>query len=293
MYIKKYIFKKTHEIDREAFAKLLVAAKGGRTMKDFAEECGVNPSTFTRIIQMTNKGASSTELIEAIAKNADKSSGITIEALARANGYTVEEDWGASSRNISHIKINEALVRNILVEELVSRGAMVSLGNIRYDVSKTLSLRPDALFMTNAFGIENAIWFVEVIQSAYHKTMVDGRTTSNAYTIKSIAFDKISRFSFISMNTSSFLKPTFFSLVVCNREAFDVIVEEFSEMITPANISIIYIDLLNNVVADEYVLKNNESNGIQFSYFMSTPPLAHEENEYLADGIYEDTEEGE
>ena len=36
---KKLIFRKTHDIDKDAFAELLLAAKGGRTMKDFAASC--------------------------------------------------------------------------------------------------------------------------------------------------------------------------------------------------------------------------------------------------------------
>ena len=94
---KNYIFKKTHEVDKEKFAGLLLVAKGNRTMKTFALECGVNPSTFTRITQMTNKGASSQELIEAIATHADPKSGVTLEALADANGYTIERDSGVKS----------------------------------------------------------------------------------------------------------------------------------------------------------------------------------------------------
>ena len=150
---KNYIFKKTHEMDKDKFAELLNAAKGVRTMKDFSELCGVNPSTFTRIIQKTNKGSSSTELLEAIAENAAPNSGVTLEALADANGYTAEKDWGIKALKLSAMGTNiETLVRNVLVQELIDRNAEVRMGNIRYNFGKTMALSPDALIMTDAFG---------------------------------------------------------------------------------------------------------------------------------------------
>ena len=46
-------------VDKERMSKYLEAAKGpGRTMKQFAEECGVNPSTFSRIVNKKLGGAS-------------------------------------------------------------------------------------------------------------------------------------------------------------------------------------------------------------------------------------------
>lgn len=84
------VCKKTHDLDKARFACLLTAAKGkGRTMTAFAVECDTYPSTFTRIMQGANKGASSLELLEAIALHAAPDSGVTFENLAHANGYSV------------------------------------------------------------------------------------------------------------------------------------------------------------------------------------------------------------
>lgn len=277
---KSYIFKKTHEMDKDKFAELLNAAKGARTMKDFSEICGVNPSTFTRIIQKANKGSSSTELLEAIAENAIPNSGVTIEALADANGYTVERDWGIKALKLTTMGTNiETLVRNVLVQELLDRNAEVRMGNIRYNFGKTMALSPDALIMTDAFGKKDEVWFVDSIA-----TTMDMKTKSiNKTTLKRMAFDRLSRFVFISMNKIELFRPSRFSLVFFDKDIFNLIVEEFSETLVPTYITLILIDTLNSTISDEFVLPQ-VADETQESYFLTTPAVANDNEEYLTSG---------
>ena len=132
MISSDYIWAKTQTINRDRFAELLIAAKGERTMKDFAKLCNVNPSTFTRISKKANKGASSIELIQAIAAHAAPNSGVTLEALAEANGYTLTKKASADTSPDSADTIPKTMTRDILVQALLDRGAEVRLGNIRY-----------------------------------------------------------------------------------------------------------------------------------------------------------------
>ena len=241
---KNYIFKKTHEIDKDKFAELLNAAKGSRTMKEFSQVCGVNPSTFTRITQKVNKGSSSTELLEAIAENAAPNSGVTVEALADANGYTAERDRGIQ---VAMGLNTEILVRNVLVQELLDRNAEVRMGNIRYNFGKTMALSPDALIMTDAFGNKDEVWFVDSIA-----TTIDTKSKSvNKTTLKRMAFDRLSRFVFISMNKIELFRPSRFSLVFFDKDIFNIVVEEFSETLVPTYISLILIDTLNSTIIDD------------------------------------------
>ena len=90
---------------------MLLLAKGDRTMQEFARDCGANPSTFTRIMQKANKGASSPELLEAIAENAAAESGVTLNALAEANGYVLTENANMKLR--AYFENSEMLIRNI------------------------------------------------------------------------------------------------------------------------------------------------------------------------------------
>lgn len=272
-----YIFTKTHEMDKDKFAELLNAAKGVRTMKDFSEVCGVNPSTFTRIIQKANKGSSSTELLESIAENAAPKSGVTLEALADANGYTVERDLGIKALKLTTMGTNiETLVRNVLVQELIDRNAEVRMGNIRYNFGKTMALSPDALIMTDAFGKKDEVWFVDSIA-----TTMDTKSKSvNKTTLKRMAFDRLSRFVFISMNKIELFRPSRFSLVFFDKEIFKLVVDEFYETLVPTYISLILIDTLNSTISDEFVLPQ-VADETQKSYFMTTPTTINQDVEYL------------
>ena len=76
------------ECDKKSLARLVDLAKGPyRTMKEYANACGINPSTLSRIINGKNKGKSKIENIEKMAEYADPESGVTLEMLLDANGY--------------------------------------------------------------------------------------------------------------------------------------------------------------------------------------------------------------
>lgn len=284
----KYIFRKTHDVDKEVFADLLQKAKGGRTMKDFADLCGVNPSTFTRIVQKANKGASSPQLLEAIVANAVPESGVTIELLAKANGYTVEPDTGVKGARLSsYFDSSTELIRTVLIQSLLDRGADVRLGRIKYGFTKSLCLSPDALIMTNAFGNENDVWFVDSALAVPRIAREDGHPIHKTR-VKQIAFDKISRFVFISMSKCELFRPIRYTLVVFDSEMYDIMVEEFEETLVPTDISIMLIDPLNSTILKEYMLPHTEK-GPQTSYFISTPTL-EDNNEYLTSDSYDDNE---
>lgn len=77
---------RTGRADLEALSQLVLRAKGGRSMNDFANDCEVNASTISRIINMKNTTTCSDEVLVAISKAADPESGVTLEQLLAANG---------------------------------------------------------------------------------------------------------------------------------------------------------------------------------------------------------------
>ena len=77
---------RTGKADLEVLSQLVLSAKGERSMNDFANECGVNTSTISRIINMKNTTACSDEVLVAISKAADPNSGVTLDKLLAANG---------------------------------------------------------------------------------------------------------------------------------------------------------------------------------------------------------------
>lgn len=73
--------------DNAAFAELVKKAIGpDRTVSEFAEVCGVSPSTMSRIVKNQFKNPSSDIVIKAIADNADPTGGVDADALLRASG---------------------------------------------------------------------------------------------------------------------------------------------------------------------------------------------------------------
>lgn len=285
---KNYVFRKTHDVNKEKFAQLLLAAKGGRTMKDFADICGANPSTFTRIVKQANKGASSPELLEAIAQNAASNSNVTLQDLADANGYTLEQESNLIHHSmISHLRNMEHLVRTVVYQELIERAQEVSLGGITYNVSKRMLLSPDALIMTDAFGRKNeekkGLWFVDSMFINKERIHTQGAYASN---VRHRAFNTLSRFAFISMAPSDFLKPTRFSLVVTDQEAFDIIVEEFGETVLTFDATLILIDSFNRRIINEFMFPYKEG-GERTSFFMTTDPINYELEYFDKNADYE------
>lgn len=73
--------------DNAAFAELVKKAIGpDRTVSEFAEICGVSPSTISRIVKNQFKTPSSDVVIKAIADNADPVGGVDADSLLRASG---------------------------------------------------------------------------------------------------------------------------------------------------------------------------------------------------------------
>lgn len=77
---------RSREPDMKKMAELTARAKGNRSLVEFADACGLNMSTLSRIINMKNTGPSVDDVLARIARNADPESGVTIEDLLEASG---------------------------------------------------------------------------------------------------------------------------------------------------------------------------------------------------------------
>lgn len=261
-----YYWIKTKTPDMRRYSELVKDAKGDKTSQQFAEECGVNTSTITRIINRQNKGASKYELIKAIADHADPNSGVTLEALMEANGMTKRR---VQSLGIEVQRRIEESVQGIFYNELLNRGASIRRGNIRYNISKSLAIAPDIMIMTDALsktvnsgeGSETGeyVWFIECLSPVSRK-MPDGDSNDDRikkrlmFQSRNAVFQKISRSIFISLNRIEVFKPLMYSVITTEKEVYDDIVSEFGEMPVPINMSIIYINLDFGKVVDEFVL---------------------------------------
>lgn len=158
---------RTGKADLEALSLLVLSAKGSRSMNDFANECGVNTSTISRIINMKNTTACSDEVLVAISKAADPASGVTLEKLLAANGMVKLVPAGTEGAVVSPTQIVFGLAD--IAEEQNIESDSNSSGKFLRNAARTLTgLNLEERYretMQNAFLLNG--YFVELV--AYEK----------------------------------------------------------------------------------------------------------------------------
>lgn len=258
------------EPDKEELARLTALAKGeNRSLREFAAACGVSTSTLSRIINLKSDSETpnSDSLIAAIAENADPESGVTLGMLLDAHGIAPmmlanidSGELGSSVVISSNIPISndivrtdgtiikgtkmtnlrENLCREILQNELLSRGYEVSVElrkNIVFSADK-LRYIADFVFETNALedcGIKKWAFDVHngVMRPLMHKmSWVFGMSYLDPLRNKNMKF----------------------SMITTEEKAFEDAKGRFSDVRIPDLISIIYIDINNRRVVDEYII---------------------------------------
>lgn len=84
-------YERVRQPDADKLAELVERAIGKRTAKEFADTCGVNASTISRILNKKLSGPCSDELIVAIAANAAPGSQVSFSDLLKAHGVEKKE----------------------------------------------------------------------------------------------------------------------------------------------------------------------------------------------------------
>jgi len=285
MSMSNYYFEKTGNLDKDKFAELVLAAKGNRTMRDFAVACDAAPSTFTRIIQKINKGPSSPDLLQSIAENADPKSGVTLEMLAAASGYSVVNI--RQNIRINYFTAREAVVNQTkaaITVSLVDRGAMVRFKDVSanaesYKICAGYHSHPDFHISSDAFSGNQQAWLVYVLSFS------DLNNTGfiNAETI----FTKIGEAILLSSakEVTGSEERFRFSFAIAKKSAYDNILKSFGDLVVPVDISIILIDSETNSIVDEYMLPH-VTHGHRPGYFVTTEPVInHQSSELYEDDI--------
>lgn len=85
------LMKRTETVDTQETIALVKAAIGDRSIRKFAEEIGINPSSISRILNGTITELRSST-IAFIVECADPKSGVTLDKLLKAQGFTKPED---------------------------------------------------------------------------------------------------------------------------------------------------------------------------------------------------------
>lgn len=245
--------------DKNKLAELLVRAKGAnRSMRQFALECGVNPSTLSRIVNMKISGACTDELIQKVAQNSDPESGITFEILMDANGKVPRRMTGKyTSKEFS---ITEKAITDILFKELVIRGYTLSMPKGKNEHNAlNYHYRTDWVVSTDANSDNGEIdlWEFEI----WHTMLNEGN--SIAHTVMKLRQKFLMVLGLYYTGTMNSKKMSF---VLTNREVYDRIIETLENIEFKDIFSIILVNLEESKVEEEYVfpVKEHQSIGTVF-----------------------------
>ncbi|MFR1286972.1 MAG: hypothetical protein ACLSCD_04985 [Subdoligranulum sp.] len=104
---------------------MLIRAKEQAEYAAVCSDCGVNPSTLSRIVNMKTSGACTDELIQKVAQNSDPESGITFEILMDANGKVPRRMTGKYTSK--EFEATEKSITDIIFKELEDRGYRTSI----------------------------------------------------------------------------------------------------------------------------------------------------------------------
>ena len=245
MVDKKYVLVKTHDPDLDRFAELVVAAKGARSMRAFAQACNLNPATFTRITKKLNTGSSRTKLIESIAANADPESGVTLALLADANGYTLQEVHTISERisnqpvfTNSKTSAPYISVHAIITQALTIENPGIKVRRNSWHLSEYPFLKPDLLLDVKSNDNNDELLFVEYL-------------SQHNLTPQQI-FGRFCQYILIDSFKVDNLPPIGFLLAISNATAYDNTLEVFGNKRMPINVSLIFVDLENGEITKKH-----------------------------------------
>ena len=230
---RKYV--RVRDVDREKLSELIIKAKGpSRSIRAFAEELGVNPSTLTRIINMQNKSYSKDSLIVSIAEHADPDSNVTLEMLMDAHGIRERSTVETSEYHA----VFEKRMRQVIFDELITRGCTVQnvlldapVGRFRYD----MVLETDALGGLSKWAFEFKAVTVNFMGLGNVRNWIS-RIMECFYLNKG----EIRRIS----------------LVVENKEVFEKLKKCLNDYSIPDEFSILHIG--DNQVLDEYIVDKTD-----------------------------------
>ena len=269
--------------DRDKLAELIMRAKGdGRTMRQFAEDCGVSPSTLSRVVNKKTIGANSDELIDAVYRNADPESGITLEMLLDAHGMVPRLRNGRTKR-FEH-SLLEKNIQDIILMEIIDRGFDISLP--KEDLLHSALNYPhksDYALYTNAVGEKRGLWEFEIWTLAFMGKAGEQVIQRQVMRLR----QKI--LMCLGMMYMGEMKCSKLSFVVTEEEVYEKLTESVKGCKLPDAISIILISLEENRILDEYQmpLKSGEI----VPSILDTPKFEYE-NEKETDASEEDISEG-
>ncbi len=240
--------KKYHRVtapDKELLAELVVRAKGARrSMRQFAIDCDVNPSTMSRIINKKTQGANSDDLIATIAEHADQDSGVTFEMLMRAHGMALVSD---DSSMILRLQIEAA--KKIVFKELMERFYTIRDGQEPWLDSFLGRCFIPMDIRTDALGEKDSVWLMDI-----------WKLRSSEENDLERASDRLRQWllMYVGMLNVDKRRVDRFSVILSNKELYQEIATKLDTYNLKNDISLILIDIGEERVVEEYLAKMDQ-----------------------------------
>ena len=279
--------------DMEVLGMLTQKAVGkGRSITEFAEACGLAPSTISRVINAKFTNPVSDGVIAAIAKNADPDSGVTLQDLLAVHGLApvkfVEEGFceplDESKPYVKPKTDRSSRNEHSLGTFNLARTVVFDTEKIAAAVEKAFKASQGELFAKTCQGIiQNAIIdagfsvqlhkdldIVELPQFRYRTPFAFATDAVLADGLQKWAFDIHDGARYSLVQKLSWIFGAAYldspsdhgikvSLVTSDEEEFELAKQKFSAVCIPDCVSIILIDLTVNQVMEEFQIKQTNA----------------------------------
>ena len=279
--------------DMQVLGALTQKAVGkNRSITEFAEACGLAPSTISRIIKAKFTNPVSDGIIAAIAKNADPESGVTLEDLLAVHGLvpvTLVDEGFYTELDESKPYVKPKIDQSTRYEH--SLGTFKIARTVAFDTEKI------AAAIEKAFKASQGDLYAkscqEIIQNALinagyavqlHKDMdiVDLQQfqylTPFAFSTNAVAVDGLQKWAFdlhdgtryslvqklswifgaayLDSPSGHGIKIT---LITADEEEFELAKQKFSDICIPDCVSVILVDMVRNRVMGEFQIRQTNA----------------------------------
>lgn len=260
--------------NKESLSELVVRAKGARrSMRQFANECNVNPSTLSRIVNKKTQGANSDDLIATIAEHADPDSGVTFEMLMRAHGMALVSDDSSAI-----IRLQMETIKAIVLKELLRRFYTIRDGQGPWLNSFLGRCLISTDMRTDALGKEGAVWLMDIwtLRSSEEKDLKRASDRLRQWLLM-----------YVGMLNVDKRQVDRFSIILSNEELYRAVVAEIDSYMVKNDISLILIDIGEEKIIEEYLVRMERRSTNENVFFEIEEDQADDKEDLGEDDLFE------
>lgn len=238
----------TGTVNKHELISLIHAARGGRTMAEFATACKASPSSLSKITNGHFQRPLSINLLRSIVEAADPESGVTLDKLMEANGRVTRTD---NSRILSDRK--DQIENDMLVtisHSLLKRFQSVSLLDpimsfaVQVEDTRILPPFPDGLYMVkNTAEVQWAFVVFTNLDSEF-----DNATSLD------IVNNIIARYFLAESWNPDFFEDKRVTFSFCSKKAYEHFREQYTKAPVHHYFSFALINCADKMVVEETVI---------------------------------------